>query len=239
MRVRLMTVIAAGSVSILLAGCGSGSADKADTARVTGSAAPTSKAPTPAGKVAVTKAGFGADSYGSAMAVAEVSNPTSEIVEIQVNFAAYDAAGKVLDTESGGNVLVRTHGQQVVATDLSLPDHAKIDHIDAQVTVGDSKQDDHPESKMTIASPQVRAQSYGGYTATGLIDSTYTDTVTNVYAAAMCLNAAGKIVGGGYTFLDANVVGGGKTPIKVSLTVSKKPASCLVTATPSNISDTA
>ena len=55
-------------------------------------------------------------------------------------------------------------------------------------------------------------QNGARYTATGVIDSPYTDTVTHVYAAAMCVNAAGKIVGGGDTFLDANLRQTSPTP---------------------------
>lgn len=239
MLARWLTLAAATFVALLATGCETGSSPAVDPGRVTGSAAPTQSTPAHAAKVSVIKTGFGADGYGSTEAVALVANPTANVVEIQVNFAAYDAGGKVLDTESGAVVLVGSHDQQVLANDLSLPEHAKIDHVDAQVSVSDSEKDQHPSSRMKIASPQVRAQAYGGFTTTGTIDSTYVDTVTNVYVGAMCLNAAGQIIGGGDSFLDANVLGGGKTPVKVDVTTTKKPARCLVTATPSNLSDTA
>jgi len=185
--------------------------------------------------VTIGSVGFGQDQY-SAMGVGTVSNPTSDAVSISVNFAAYNKAGKVLDTESGAYVILRASSSQIVAQDLSVPDGAKIARIDAQVSVDDSSKDEHPESSMTIAAVDV-LKKYDMYSATGKIDSKYQDTVSNVYVGISCTNKAGNIVGGGYSFMDGNVVGGSQAPFSASITVSERPAKCDASATLSNLSE--
>jgi hypothetical protein len=170
------------------------------------------------------------------MGVATVSNPTANGIQISVNFAAYDKAGKVLDTESGGYVVMRSSSTQIVATDLSVPQKAKIARVDAQVSVEDQAKDEHPSSTMEIPKVDL-VKKYGSYSATGEIVSHYESTVSNVYVAISCTNAAGDIVGGGYTFTDSNVVGGAQTPFSVDLTLSQKPKNCDGSATLSNLSE--
>ncbi len=170
------------------------------------------------------------------MAIGKVTNPTSDAVSISVNFAAYDKADKVLDTESGAYVILRASSSQIVATDLSVPEGSKIARVDAQVSVDESQKDDHPDSQMKIAKVDV-LRKYGMYSATGQIDSTYHDTVSNVYVGISCVDQAGNIVGGGYTFLDSNVVGGSTAPFSTSVVVSNEPAKCAGDATLSNLSE--
>jgi uncharacterized protein YcfL len=234
-RAALLCLVAA----LGLSGCGGRSTSGvADNSRVTNSPTPSSTAPSPStssAKLSVGSVGFGRDSYGSMMAVARVTNPTEDGIEVSVNFAAYDASGKVLDTEQGGNVIMRATSTQVIATDMSVPRRAKVTRIDAQVSVDQREKDPHPSAKMLIPKVDI-VSKYGSYSATGQISSSYTSTVSNVYVAAICF-AAGHIMGGGYTFLDANVVGGAQTPFSVDVTVSQRPVKCEAAATLSNLSE--
>jgi hypothetical protein len=223
-------------VALSVSGCGSSTSGAADNSRVTGSAAPKQESSGGTGKVSVGSVGFGQDQYGGAMGVATVSNPTANAVQISVNFAAYDKAGKVLDTQSGAYVIMRSSSEQIVAQFLSVPQKAKIARVDAQVSVDDQSKDDHPSSTMEI--PKVNlVKKYGSYSATGEIASHYQSTVSDAYVGVSCTNAAGDIVGGGDTFMDSNVVGGAKTPFSVDLTVSQPPKKCEAAATLSNISE--
>ena len=238
MRQKVLLYGCAVAMAAATAGCGGSAPDTpADNSRVTGSAEPgaSDSASADGGKVTISDVAFGQDQYQS-MAVGTVANPTADAVSISVNFAAYDRGGKVLDTESGAYVILRATSSQIVATDLSVPEGSKIARVDAQVAVDDSQKDDHPDSKMTIANVDL-LKKYGSYTATGEIASTYQDTVSNVYVGISCVDQAGNILGGGYTFLESNVVGGSRAPFSTGIVVSKQPAKCSGSATLSNLSE--
>jgi hypothetical protein len=89
---------------------------------------------------------------------------------------------------------------------------------------------------MTIAKVDV-LEKYKMFTATGQVDSSYKDTVSDVYVGISCTSKAGAIVGGGYTFMQSNVVGGASAPFSTNITVTKPPAKCTGNATLSNISE--
>jgi|GEM_PF-5078651 len=168
-------------------------------------------------------------------AYAVVDNPTKDIASIEVNFAAYDKGGDVVATETA-YVIARSGSKMQVATYISVPEDSKVDKVDAQVNVSDSQADDHPDSKMTANKVKVHVDEFTS-TATGTIDSSYEQSVTNVEAVAICTDKKGKTVGAGSTYLDGKVAPGTPAPFEIPLSVDGKPTTCTVTAGLSSLSE--
>ena len=69
----------------------------------------------------------------------------------------------------------------------------------------------------------------------GEIVSKYVATLTNVYAQAVCFNAAGAISGGGFSFVD-RVIGGSTSGASINVDVLKSTTTCQLFASQSNLS---
>ncbi|MBD8059177.1 hypothetical protein IC607_09380 [Cellulomonas sp. JH27-2] len=222
----------------LVTGCSSSdtpsSSDRVDSTATTGTTSSQDSSKNDAAEVTIGSVGFVADDM-LPTAYAVVDNPTKDIASIEVNFAAYDKSGDVVATETT-YVIARSGSKMQVATYVSVPEDSKVDKVDAQVNVSDSQADDHPESKMTAKKVKVHVDEFSS-TATGTIDSTYEQSVTNVEAVAICTDKSGKTVGAGSTYLDGKVVPGTPAPFEIPLSVDGKPTACTVTAGLSSLSE--
>lgn len=232
-------VVAAAVLATTLSSCGG--AAPASTDRVASTEKPAESAPTasatptePVGEITVGAVGFAADEWFPAV-FGTVANTTGDNAMVSVNFAAYDAAGTVLGTTSGGFIVVRAGQSQQVIGSPDIPEGAVIARVDAQVEVTDSEPDPRPESAMTASQVTVSSDDFGSK-VTGTIDSTYEQSVTEVYAAAVCTDAAGTPVAAGSTYVSGTVVPGTPAPYEILLS-GPAPTACTVTATPSNLSE--
>jgi hypothetical protein len=71
---------------------------------------------------------------------------------------------------------------------------------------------------------------------TGQIVSPYGSEITNLRVAAIAYDAAGEIIGGGYTFLDF-VPANGKAAVEVSVTTAEEPTTVELYAAVSDLSE--
>ncbi|KQY46208.1 hypothetical protein [Cellulomonas sp. Root137] len=225
---------------LVLAGCSGdapASTDRVESTpdeQVESSAPATDEASQETGEVALGSVGFVADDILPTV-YATLVNSTLDVVMVEVNYAAYDAAGAVLGTTVSYDVIASETTSQT-ATYISVPDGSAIAKVDAQVTVSDSQPDAHPDIAMTAGNITILADEWSTK-VTGTIDSTYTQSVTNVAAAAICTDAAGTVVAAGSTYLSGTVVPGTPAPFDISLTAASVPTACTVTAGVSNISE--
>ncbi len=198
-------------------------------------AAPETTAPAVKAELTVAAVGFVADTYGGHKVFGTLHNPTGDVAYASVNFAAYDAAGTVLGTTSDSTISP-SQSDRLVVTDISVPEGAVVAKVDAQVTVSESQLDQHPDIAMTASKVTVLGDQYSTK-VTGTIDSTYSQSATNVGITAVCTDAAGTVVAAGYTYMDGKVVPGTPAPFSVQLTASSTPTACTVSAGVTNLSE--
>ncbi len=206
-----------------------------DSAPTDATATDATTAPAVKAELTVVGVGFVADTYGGHVVFGTVHNPTADVAYASVSFAAYDAAGTVLGT-TPDSTISPSQSDRLVVTDISIPDGSVVAKVDAQVTVSDSQLDKHPDIAMTASNVAILGDEYSTK-VTGTIDSTYSQSVTNVGVTAVCTDAAGTVVAAGYTYMDGKVVPGSPAPFSVQLTASSTPTACTVSAGVTNLSE--
>jgi len=244
-------IIVALSVTLLLAACGisaipttSGTPQSEVVVQATAAPAPTAapkptttpkptEAPKPTAtpaptatpepeKLKLLDSGFGQNKQVIGYAFL-VENPNKGLAygSSQYHVSVYSADGTVLGTDSNYIAVIFPGEKLGVAGRLYLNSEAKAEKIEVQILGGKTETFKEIQGfgtdKVTFApdpySPKVA----------GIVTSSYTKDIKQVYVAAIAYDQAGKIIGGGFTFLDF-VPAAGKTAVEVGVTVSDDPA---------------
>jgi hypothetical protein len=183
----------------------------------------------------VTKVGFGTSDTGTTAVVVFKNDSTSEGAgEITAQFTAYDVGGSVLGTGETNLALVRSEQTMAAASDISVPSGSKVDHVKAQLAASQWDSDPHPDAVITARNVSFAPDPYFPK-INGELVSHYTSDLKEVIATAVCYDTAGKIVGGGDTFVSL-LPGGGTAGASVQGNVTGTPGSCEIFATLSNLS---
>lgn len=199
--------------------------------------AASSEPETPTGKgIVQLKAGFGQGEYGTWAAVIFKNDSGDQGGEVSAQFTAYDKAGQVVGTGEESIVAVRAGATQAIGTSLDVPEGSKVARVQVVLSTSSFQTDPNPTSVFTGRGVRYAPDDFVGGKAQGELVSTFTSSVTNVKAQAVCFNAAGGIVGGGFTFVDL-VPGGQAIGVSVDVTTTGKPARCALYGALSNISE--
>jgi hypothetical protein len=151
--------------------------------------------------IIVTEQGFGQDGKEVGYAFL-VENPNMgfsyEGSKYQV--AAFDADGTVIDTDSG-YLTVLLPGQTLgVASSMYVDEGAVVSSIDIQLNAGDAEATDQIPNFSTDSVSYFPDEYFPS--VTGLISSPYNRDFKNVHVSAVLYDAAGEIIGGGFTFVN-------------------------------------
>ena len=186
-------------------------------------AAPTMAAPESPTAPQVVATGFGQD--GSQMGVAfivENPNPGHTFESSQYQIAAYDANNTVVETESGYVTLLLPGQRAGIATTMFLNEGVTVARVDVQLKAGRA-QPSEPVPTFTVDAVTYMPEEYFPK-VTGTITSPYQQDLENIRVSAVAYDAAGQIIGGGFTFVDF-VPAGGQAAVEVSVTTAGPPAS--------------
>ncbi len=149
--------------------------------------------------LALVEFGFGQDGRQTGYAfIVENPNPGISFESAQYQVAAFDAAGVVVETDSGYLNLVLPGERLGKAGTMFLDEGVTIDHIEVQISQGRARASD-PVPQFEISQAVYRAGDYSDKT-TAVIKSPYDRVVTNVFVSVVPYNDAGGIIGGGFTF---------------------------------------
>jgi hypothetical protein len=170
----------------------------------------------------VEDSGFGQDKKRLSFGFV-VRNPNDDqaVTRTEYQVAFYDADDTIVETETG-YVDIALPGQTVgVAGNTYLDDGVEVKRIEVQLSEGDFEDLD------PVASFEADPATYwpGDFTdkVTTVVKSPYSKLVEDVRVSAIAYDDAGKIIGGGYTFLGF-VPAEGEAAVSVSVTALDTPS---------------
>jgi hypothetical protein len=170
----------------------------------------------------VTESGFGQkDTY--IIYAFMVSNPNSDVefLDSHYDVAAYDASGAQIDQDSGAIYALFPGETLGIAGSLSGKVGQKAAKIEISTQPG-TVQPSTDKNPLSVANVALQTSSSGQTAAAQVTNSSTTDQ-TLVPIAVIAYDAGGKIVGGGFGFLNRAPAGGGGS-VKVDLTTSGQAA---------------
>ena len=247
MKVTLICLVAA---AVIVAGCSASKSAAPSPTLVPGvattdspSAAPPSPAvsstPASSGGLTVLKSAVVRvpNEIGSASTTGYVlfRNDGIQAGSVDASFTAYDGSGQVVGTGSQSVFLVRAHATFALGANIDVPSAQRAVRITTDVHFGsDAADDPHPQSVFMTRGVRLVHGDFSDKVQ-GEIVSKYVATLTNVYAQAVCFNAAGAISGGGFSFVD-RVIGGSTSGASINVDVLKSTTTCQLFASQSNLS---
>lgn len=136
--------------------------------------------------------------------------------------SAYADDGSVLGTDSGYITFVLPGEKLGNYAELSVPDGKKVANVVIQVKSGDSKDVNISQNPFSVDNVKFQASNLFPK-VTGVISNGLNMDVTEMKVNAMAYDADGKILGGGFTYVDF-LPASGQAAVEVSTTISGAPA---------------
>lgn len=191
--------------------------------------------PADAQALTIVDAGFGQDGQSAGYGLlARNPNANYAVERSMYRLTAYAADGTVVNAEEGYIELLLPGQTLGVGGDMYLVDNAAIERIEAQIYPG--------QYVKSEALPFFEAENVvylaGDYTSrvTGQIINPYAKDITQMRVSAIAYDGGGKIIGGGFTFLDF-APANGKAAVEVRVTTTGAPARVELHAAVSGLSD--
>jgi hypothetical protein len=207
------------------------------TAQATATAIPTdTPAPTATAIALLLDRGFGQSGaeVGYAFRLRN-PDPARALTDSNYQVAAYDAGGHALKTDAGYVHRILPGEVMGIGGTLFVPDKTTVARVDVQILPGTLAPVGQAKA-FTTSGVTYRADPYRP-TVTGLVANPTSKAVQNLFVSAVPYDAAGRIIGGGWTFLDF-VPANDKSAVEVSVISSSEPARVELYATTSSLSDT-
>ncbi len=162
------------------------------------------------------------------------SNVDQVVKDTQYQVTAYDEAGTVLGSNSGYVSLIfpsETVGQ---SESMYLPDGAKVTKVDVQINPGQPSTYVLTQNPFSFENVNYIGGSYSSK-VTGIVKNSYTDKISTVIVAVVGYDKDGKIIGGGFTFVDV-IPANGQAAFEILVDFDLKPDRIETYATPSGLS---
>ena len=180
-------------------------------------ATPTPKSsPTPEPEdLTITDYGFGQDERELGFAFI-ISNPNPGLAfeDTQYQVAAYDAAGTVLETDSGYVSLILPGQELGIAGTIFLDEGVTVDKIEAQLSLGDAESSD-PCPPLLVDNIIYLPDDMFSRVA-GVITNPYNVPIQDLRVSAILRDRDRQIIGGGYGYLNF-ILANGTTGFDVSV----------------------
>lgn len=189
-------------------------------------------APAPSGPQAtVVKAGFGQqDQYVWASAL--VHNNTKEAGQtVVVSFNLKDANGAVVATGSQTSAFNWADQTVPIATQIDVPNHAKVTSVEATVDIEDTNIGTKSEDWGSFDGAITRGE-YGGWQATFHVKNPTAAMLKKPALQSVCMDDKGRIIGGSSDFPDLITPHGEIVVNEDNLYTDKRPATCTAYLTP-------
>lgn len=129
------------------------------------------------------------------------TNSSSAIVSSEYRVEAYDESGTVLDTDEGYINIVFPGETQAVYSDLYLPDGATMTKAVVQINQGTHEASSYLQNPFTPDLILYQPGDYSNY-ITAIITNSESKAIEDLKVVGVGYDGAGKIIGGGYTYLD-------------------------------------
>ena len=179
------------------------------------------KPPAEAKSAIITSQGFGqsARQVGYAFLV-QNPNPNFSIESMEYQATAYAADGRVLSSNSGYVEVLLPNQQLGVGDSIYVPEGAQVKSLEVQVR---STKFTKSDALTTLTTEKVTyvADRFSPK-VTGVVKSPYSKDVKNIRANAVAYDASGKIIGGGFTYIDF-VPANGQAAVEISVKTSENP----------------
>lgn len=167
--------------------------------------------------------GYTQSSYGGGVSfLIQNTSTTSAIDSAQYRVEAYDEAGVVLDTKEGYINIVFAGEKQAVFADLSIPDGKTITKVTVQIKQGDTTASEFSQNPFAADKIIYQPGDYSEY-VTAVISNSSDKTMEDLEVVAVGYDDDGKIIGGGYTYLDF-VYGQDTAGVKISYRGDQAPS---------------
>lgn len=166
--------------------------------------------------VVVVDSGFGQDGRSLGFAFV-VSNPNAGLTleSTQYQVAAYNKDGAVVETESGYISLILPSQATGVAGTMFLDEGVEVAKLEVQLSQGDPEASD-PIPDFEVSNVTYRLNEWGNK-ATCVIANPFDRILEDLRVSVVAYDESGKIVGGGFTFLNF-VLASGTTGVETSFT---------------------
>lgn len=208
----LVAIVAVLAMSVCLMACGGGSSQQ-------GQQAPKENAPV---DLEVINAGFYMGEFGNMSYAAMINNPnkTWAAERIQVNVAARDASGNVLNSTTDNIVLMFPDGTTAVAGGMGA--NGDVASIEVTPVVNKSnwtREEDITEmaylEKFPVTNVSETNGAYGQNTVAGEVTNNTEGTYTLSRVSVVFTREDGSIVGGGFTYLNGELQPGMTLPFSI------------------------
>lgn len=179
--------------------------------------------------------GFGVDDFGTSYGLL-VSNPNQafSLESSQYAVTAFDEAGMVLVTDSGYLDVILPGQEMGIGGSLFAKGDAPIASIEVHIRDGSFVESD-VITGFTAEGVTFIPDSFSSE-VTGNVVNPYTAEITNLRVNALIFNEEGKIVGGGFTYLDF-IPAQGSSAVSVQVSTATVPASAQLYASTSSLSE--
>jgi len=227
-----VTLIAGG-----LVGCSS-EAKQADSNKAVATAPAEVKTTTdavPAPKGTVEAVGFGRKPDSEYVYLVAIVKDVAPGQTANVSFNVLDSAENILKSDTASQQVFNKDARMILGTQVSVPPEKEISKVEATLSL--TGKPGKPKLEDFVLEVGPVAVSADGYHAEATITNPQAQQITDPKAGVACFNAAGDIIGGGFTFVDI-IPPNGKVLADPYITVSAPPERCEMTIQPSNISST-
>lgn len=174
-------------------------------------------APTPEPEpIVLVNQGFGQDEREVGFAFV-VENPNGGLAfeDSRYQLAVLDEAGVIVETDSGYIALLLPGQSLGVGGTMYVGEGVTVSSIEVQLNAGDAVATE-PIPAFSVESVAYYPSEYFSK-ATGVLTNPYDRDISDLRVSAVALDGAGRIVGGGFTFLNF-VLANSSTGVEVSLT---------------------
>jgi hypothetical protein len=199
-----------------------------------GNAAAVQAQPTPEGPVLVFS-GYGQERTSVAVAyIVENVNPDFLFRAVPVQVSVFNSAGSVIGADSDSVSRLYPAAKMANISRVRIPEGETAARVELTIGKGRAMRS-AVQSGFEITDIVYRAER-NSRRATGLVTSSFPQSITEVRVVAVAFDASGSIIGGGSRFVGI-VPGGGSAATDVDLTISAEPAWIEMYAAPSGLSD--
>ena len=217
-----------------LTGCSSPAKEGAATKAVATAPEASKSADTaPAAKGTLESVGFGREAGSDYMYVVAIVKDVPPGQTANVTFNVLDPAGNILKSETASEAVINKDARIITGTQVTVPAAKEVAKVEATLSL--TGKPGKPKLEDFVLELGPVAVSDDGNHAEATVTNPQAEQITDPKASAACFNAAGNIIGGGFTFVDV-VPASGKVMADPFINVTELPARCEMTIQPSNIS---
>lgn len=167
--------------------------------------------------------GFGVDFNYAGVGFLMRNTSTSDAIDsARYQITGYDPEGYVINTDSGSAGLFYPGQTLAGYGEFAVPEGVTLERVEVQLLQGETATPLTPEYPFTTENVTFIPGSYS-QKVTGIVKNAFEKDINDIRVLAIAYDAAGKIIGGGYTYVDF-VPANGQSAVEVNVTIGGEPA---------------